>query len=375
MRILAVNWLDLRNPQAGGAEVHFFEVFRRLVERGHEVTMIASGWRECAPMEMVQGIAVRRYGGRYTFALHGRGAVRRALAAERYDVVVEDINKLPLFLPSVTHLPFFVIVPHLFGTTAFLEASWPVASIVWLAELPIPIMYRRASFQAISESTRDDLVARGVAKQAIRVVYPGVDTSVYTPDPTARAATPTFLYVGRLKRYKGIDVAIRAIAEARRHDDRLRLEIVGSGDDLHRLQRLANRLGVADAVEFLGFVTEEVKIERLRWAWAVVFASPKEGWGISNVEAAACGTASVASDSPGLRESVLDGQTGMLVPHGDVEALAAALLRLGRDPDLVATYGSAARQFAERLSWDETVAQTETHLVETVERFSDSAKE
>ena len=337
--------------------------------------MLASGWRKCASMEMVQGIAVRRYGGRHTFALHGRGAVRRALAAERYDVVVEDINKLPLFLASVTRLPFFVIVPHLFGTTAFLEASWPVASVVWLAELPIPAMYRRASFQAISESTRDDLVARGVAKQAIRVVYPGVDTSLYTPDPTARAPTPTFLYVGRLKRYKGIDVAIRAIAEARRDDDRLRLEIVGSGDDLHRLQRLADRLGVADAVEFLGFVAEDVKIERLRRAWALVFPSPKEGWGISNVEAAGCGTPSVASDSPGLRESVLDGQTGMLVPHGDVGALAAALLRLGRDPDLVATYGSAARQFAELLSWDKTAAQTEAHLVETVERFSNGAKE
>ena len=205
MNILAVNWLDLENPQAGGAEVHFFEIFGRLVERGHRVTLISSGWKGAPPREKIAGIEVRRFGGRHTFALRGRGAVRRILGEQTYDIVVEDINKLPLFTPSLTRLPVYVIIPHLFGTTAFREASFPIASVVWLAERPIPRAYRRAAFHAISESTRDDLVARGVPESSIKVIHPGVDTTWFVPTPDVlRAETPTFLYVGRLKRYKGI---------------------------------------------------------------------------------------------------------------------------------------------------------------------------
>ena len=191
MRVLAVNWLDLENPQAGGAEIHFFEIFRRLVARGHEVTLVASGWQGAAPSAVIQGLRVRRYGGRHSFALKGRGAVRALLREGRYDLVVEDINKLPLYLPTLTSLPFYVIVPHLFGTTAFREASLPVASIVWLAEKPIPRVYRRAAFHAISDSTRDDLVARGVDRDTVRVIYPGVDAAWYTPDAaTGRTPSP-----------------------------------------------------------------------------------------------------------------------------------------------------------------------------------------
>jgi glycosyltransferase involved in cell wall biosynthesis len=363
VRILAVNWLDLENPQAGGAEIHFFEIFGRLAAAGHTVTMVTSGWRGAAPRATVRGIAVRRVGGRYSFAVRGRGVVRRALREMTYDVVVEDINKLPLYLPLVTRLPMYVIIPHLFGTTAFREAPWPVATIVWAAELAIPAVYRRAAFHAISDSTRDDLVARGIAADRIRVVYPGVDTARLTPDPgTPRAATPTFLYVGRLKRYKGLETAIRAIAIARRSGVDLRLEIAGQGDDRSRLEQLSRALGLDDGVRFLGFVSEEEKRTLLRRSWATVFPSLKEGWGITNVEAAACGTPALASDSPGLRESVRHEETGLLVPGDDPEALSAGLLRLARDPALVARLGRGGRAFAESLSWDAAAHQTADHL-------------
>ncbi len=128
--------------------------------------------------------------------------------------------------------------------------------------------------------------------------------------------------------------------------------VAGRGDDEARLVGLRDRLGLGDTVDFLGFVSEEEKLELLRRSWLHVLTSPKEGWGITNVEAAACGTPTVASDSPGLRDSVRDGETGILVPHGDVPALAEALSRLLRDDELRASMGGAARRFAESLSWD-----------------------
>jgi len=321
------------------------------------------------PAAELDGMRVRRVGRRHSFALLARGAVRALLAARRYDAVVEDINKLPLYLPTLTRLPLYAIVPHLFGTTAFVEASWPVATLVWLSEIPIPRVYRRAAFHAISESTREDLVRRGVARERIEVIHPGVDAAWYCPDgATPRAAQPTFLYVGRLKRYKGVEIALRALAAARARRADLVLEIAGHGDDRARLERLADRLGVAEAVRFLGFVTEEEKRRLLRAAWAVVFPSPKEGWGISNVEAAACGTPAIASDSPGLRESVRHGETGFLVPHGDAGALAERMLALAADPALVTRLGRAARAFAERLSWERAARATAAHLERVIAR-------
>jgi glycosyltransferase involved in cell wall biosynthesis len=367
VNILLVNWQDPRNPQAGGAEIHLFEIFSRLASRGHRVRLVCSGWPGCTPRAVVQGIDVTRVGTRLSFALLGRGAVRRAIRAERPDVVVEDINKLPLFLAGLSPVPFCVIVPHLFGTTAFQEAPWPMAAIVWMAERPIPRCYRRAGFHAISESTRDDLVRRGVPASRIEVIHPGVDIAVFCPDPGLdRTPEPSFLYVGRLKRYKGIDVAIRALAIARRTRPELTLSIAGTGDAQAGLEALASELGVADAARFLGFISHEEKLRLFRSSWANLFPSTKEGWGITVIEAAACGTPSIASDSPGLRDSVRDGRTGHLVPHGDAGALAARMLEYASTPALVTDLGRRARDHAEQLTWDAAADATEAHLAAIV---------
>jgi glycosyltransferase involved in cell wall biosynthesis len=363
VNILLVNWQDRENPQAGGAEIHLFEIFSRLAARGHRVRLVCSGWPGSPAKAVVQGIEVRRHGTRNSFAALGRGAVRQALAAERPDVVVEDVNKVPLFLPGMTSLPFCAIIPHLFGDAVFSEAPWPMATAVWLAERPLARAYRRAGFHAISESTRDDLIERGVPAARIRVIHPGVDSSHYRPDPNvSRTSPPSFLYIGRLKRYKGVDVALRALALARARRPDLTLDVAGSGDFRAALERLAGELGLGGAVTFHGFVTEEQKLRLLRSAWANVFPSPKEGWGITIIEAAACGTPSLASDSPGLRDSVRNGVTGSLVPHGDAAALADRMVALADDPPLVERMGVAARAFAASLSWGAAADATEAHL-------------
>lgn len=367
MNILLVNWQDRANPHAGGAEIHLFEIFGRLAARGHRVRMICSGWKGAARNATLEGIALERVGGRDSFALLGRHAVQRAVKVERPDILVEDINKLPLFLAAGNTLPFCAIVPHLFGTTAFAEAPWPIAAIVWAAERPLPWAYRRAGFHAISESTRDDLVSRGVPGDRIRVIHPGVDSTRFTPGPGGRrSAVPSFLYVGRLKRYKGIAFALRALALARQQRPELRLEIAGTGDHRPDLEKIASSLGLDRAVVFHGFVSEERKIDLMRSAWANIFPSPKEGWGITVIEAAACGTPSLASDSPGLRDSVCHGETGYLVSHGDTTALAERMVELADSPNLVARLGERARRFAEGLTWERTASETEQHLHDIV---------
>ena len=364
MRLLVINWQDRENPHAGGAELHLHEIFGRIARRGHEVTLLCSGWKGAPSRVTLDGMEVHRVGTRYTFPFLAHRYWKRHLAGAAHDVLIEDVNKVPLYTPRWGARRAMTVVPHLFGTTAFQELPAPVAAVVWLAERPMPIVYRGVPFEAISESTREDLAARGIPASACRVIYCGIDSRFYTPAPGTRAERPTFAYLGRLKRYKGVDIVIRAFAALGRSD--ATLEIAGTGDHRPALETLARSLDLGDRVRFLGFVSEAEKLALLRRAWALAFASPKEGWGITNLEAAACATPVVASDSPGLRESVRDGETGLLVPHGDVAAMAAAMGRIAADRALVDTFGAAGRRFAETFTWERAADETIAHLQEII---------
>ncbi len=362
MRILVVNWQDRENPQAGGAEIHLHEIFGRLAAMGHEVSLLCGGWPGCAPTAVLDGIEVTRVGTRGTFRLLARRGYREHFAGRALDVIVEDINKMPLHTPRWGAVPVVAVVPHLFGGTAFQELPAPVAAAVWLAERPIPWIYRDVPFEAISESTADDLVERGIRRERIRVIYCGIDAAHFTPDASARSEAPLFAYLGRLKRYKAVDLVLRGFAQAAIPG--ARLEVAGAGDYRPELERLAGSLDLGDRVTFLGRISEEEKLRLLRRAWALVFTSPKEGWGITNLEAAACGTAVIASNSPGIRESVRDGETGYLVPHGDVAALASHMRRLALDRPLAERLGAQARSFAAGFTWERAARETERHLGE-----------
>ncbi|HSG08477.1 MAG TPA: glycosyltransferase family 4 protein [Longimicrobiales bacterium] len=367
LRILVVNWQDRENPQAGGAETHLHEIFGRLVRRGHHVSLLASGWPGCEPRTTLDGIEVVRVGSRHGFSLAAPVAFRRVLRNHAFDVVVEDLNKVPLFTPFWTDAPVALLVHHLFGSTAFREASFPVAAMTWLLERPIPRCFSETPTMAVSESTRADLARRGMDASRIEVIPNGVDLDVLTPDRhTPRFDEPTLLYLGRLKKYKGVDLIVRAVAELRRRGVPARLLIAGQGDHRATLERLSRELALGEAVEFLGFVSEVRKIDLFRRSWVHVLTSPKEGWGIANLEAAACGTATVASDAPGLRDSVVDGRTGHLVPHGDVGQLTERLAEFLQDPGKRDRMGAHARLFAERFSWEASALATERFLARLV---------
>jgi glycosyltransferase involved in cell wall biosynthesis len=363
VKLLLVNWQDIEHPQAGGAEIHLHEIFGRMARQGHSVSMLCCGWAGAPSRLTIDGMDVHRVATRPTFMLHAMPYFRRVLADTPWDLILEDINKMPLYTPLWTRRHrTAALVPHLFGGTAFLELPAPAAAAVWLSERPLGRVYRDVGFEAISESTRDDLVARGIPRGNIEVIYPGIDTTGYTPSPSpdSRAAVPTFAYLGRLKKYKGVHHVIRAFALMTRKD--AVLEIAGAGDYRPALEALARSLDLGDRVRFLGRITESEKLQLLRRAWGLVFASPKEGWGITNLEAAACATPVVASNSPGIRESVRHGETGYLVAHGDAPAMAAAIDKLAASRELVEQLGRQARVFAESFTWERAARETERHL-------------
>ena len=358
--LLAVNFRDPAHPEAGGAELHLEQVLLDAVRRGWRVTWLASGFPGGARQAEHKGMRVLRRGTWWNFNFVVPGVLAREFAgADAPDLVVEDVNKVPCFTPWFTRAPVAVIVPHLFGTTVFREANPLVAGYVLMLESLLPIAYSRCRFVVISDSTRDDVVARGIARGQVTVVECGLDHVRYRTDPAVtKAERPTLAFVGRLRRYKGLDWVLRALPGVLARVPDLKLEVIGDGPYADDLRADVRRKRLTDAVDFLGFLPGADKVKRLQAAWAVVQPSPKEGWGLTVVEASACGTAVVASDAPGLRDSVRRDETGLLVPYGDTAALTEALVRVLSDAPLRQRLAAAGVQWAARFRWDDCGKRT-----------------
>ncbi len=260
------------------------------------------------------------------------------------------------------------VIPHLFGATVFRETNFLFASYVYLWEKLIPWVYRRCRFAVISPSTRDDLVRRGIKEENIDVVLCGLDHNTFRRlDNLERYDTPTIVHFGRMRRYKSIDVVIAAFARVKQELPTARLIITGDGPERESLVGTVRRLGLERAVEFAGVLDTQKLVEVLNRAHVFLNASPKEGWGLTVVEANACGVPVVASDRPGLRDSVHHGKTGYLVAYGDEEAFAARALELLRDHDTWQRMSGAAMEWARSLTWDRTAAEMEKIFLREME--------
>jgi glycosyltransferase involved in cell wall biosynthesis len=271
-----------------------------------------------------------------------------------------------VYSPIFTDLPVLVIIPHLFGTTVFHEVAWPLAAYVYAWELPMRHIYRRALFEVISESTKQDLISRGIPQEKIGVVYCGLDHERYKTGPGKEPSKPPYiLYLGRIKRYKRIDLIVEAFIEIRKQVENVRLVVAGEGDYLGALESKCRELGLGEVVEFTGRVSREKKIRLLRGATMAMHTSEKEGWGMTNVEAQACGCPVVATASPGLRESVVDGKTGFLVRDQDRGALVDRAVEILRDPALRQTLSEEGMRWVKKFGWEESANGT----LELIERI------
>lgn len=358
MNILAVNWQDPKNPLAGGAEVHLWENLKRFAADGHQVTLVCSSFKGADAEDNYDGVRVVRKGGRFYFNYIAPFAVRKELRRTKYDVILEDINKVPFYTCLHTKLPILVVIPHLFATTVFQEINFVMGSYIYIAEQPIRFFFRNYPFCVISESTRQDLVKRGIPVENVKVVECGIDHSTYcTDESVGKYDRPTALYLGRIKKYKSVQHILEAWPKVIKSVPDAQLQIVGDGDYLPNLKELSDKLGLNDTVTFPGFVSVESKIERLRKSHCAIYPSLKEGWGLTNIEANACGTLAIAANVAGLRDSVSDGVSGMLFKYGDTDALANMVTKVFRDDDYRRNLEQGALQWASRFDWDTSAAR------------------
>ncbi len=360
MKILIFNWQDIRNPLSGGAEVHLHEIFSRIAQLGHEVTLYCSSFKGAKREENIGGIRVIREGGRYLFNFRVVYKYITKFRKGNYDIVIDDMNKIPFFTPLYVRKPLFFIVHHLFNKSIFLEAPLPMALYVYFMEkigiyickkMGVPVI-------VVSPSTKAEMIEKGIDSQKIYFAYNCVDHKLYKPEENNRSSTKLIGYFGRIKKYKSIEHLLQSFEIVIKEYPDLRLVIIGDGDNRINLQNLSKELGINNNVEFTGFVDEVTKVNLLQQMWFLVNTSSKEGWGLTVIEANACQTPVIASNVPGLRDSVKDGETGLLYEYGNIPELASKIKLLLAGNSLRDKLSANAFQWAKTFDWDATARTT-----------------
>ena len=371
MRILIFNWQDISHPLSGGAEVHLHETYSRIAAMGNDITLFCSSYKEAKPHEEMNGIKIIREGGRFLFNFVVMKKYFTTFKRQKFDLIVDDLNKIPFYTPSYVQEPILGEVHHLLGTSVFKETIFPFAFYVYLAERAALPMYKKIHFMVHSPSTHKEFLSFGFNPEKVHHVHYGVNHQLFRRLSIEKSTAPLVGALGRLKKYKSFDHLIEAFAIVKKEIPEAKLVIVGDGDDKPRLVELTNALGLNDTVTFTGFVSEQEKVEWLNKMHVAVNTSAKEGWGLTATEANACGTTTVSSNVQGLRDAVIDEQTGLLYEYGNREKLAEKIILLLRDTNLRERLQNNALQRSREFDWQIGAEKT----MEVIERVVKERKQ
>jgi len=356
MHILVLTDRDWTHPQGGGTGTHLQEQVHFWLEWGHKVTIVAGGYPGALPVERQGNLTVKRIGSRTTVFPRAIMKGQRALEPHA-DVAMEVINGITFLTPIWMQIPRVGMIHHIHREHYVREmgGAGRIAAAA-LETIPLKTMYRDTAFLTVSDSTAADIADHGIPRDRIQVAHNGVDTRALTPG--VKTDAPMILYLGRLKRYKRIEFLLDALEAC----PAATLEIAGDGDHREAIEVEIARRGLRDRVVLHGFVSEEEKLELLQRAWLNVTASSVEGWSLVALESAACSTPTVAMRVGGLREAVVDHETGLL--SDTREQLAQNIKRLLEDDELRNQMAAAALTRAHQFSWERTARLTIEALAE-----------
>ncbi len=349
--IVFFNWRDTKHIWAGGAEVYIHEIAKRWVKQGKNVTIFCGNDRRSPRNEIIEGVRIIRRGGTYTVYLWAFFYYVFMLR-KKTSVVIDCENGIPFFTPLYVRKPVFLLIHHVHQEVFRQYLFYPIAVFVAFLESKVmPLVYKNKPVITVSESSKKAITALGFAHpENIEIVYNGIEPSRYKQ--TKKTTYPSYIYLGRLKAHKNIDVCIKAFAQIREYHKNAMLRIVGEGECLRSLQKLVMQLHLEKHVVFYGKVSEEMKAQLLAESWVMVQPSQIEGWGITVIEANCSGTPVIASRVNGLRDSVVHGETGLLVEPGNITAFYKAMKLLVEDQKFLEKLSQRALIWAKRFTWD-----------------------
>ncbi len=351
-----MNWRDIANPSAGGAELVTHEIARRWINWGNEVRLLTSTYPSARREENVEGLKVTRVGGKYSVYLASAYRFLKEYS-HSYDIVIDQINSIPFLATLYSGVPVVPLIFQITGDIYYREMPRFISSIAVAVEPLLLKLYGGCQVIVLSNSTKEDLVSMGFFPDDIHICQPGVDHEEFVPGK--KTPYPSILYLNRFARYKNPEHVLTSFRKVLDEVPNCKLTLAGARtrDDLDRLQKHTNELGLGDSTEILPFVRGKSKVELLKRSWIHVLPSMREGWGISILEAAACGTPTVGYDVSGVRDAVRHGETGLLVPYGNISSFTQAIQTLLGNDELRRSMSEESKRWASTFTWESTAVK------------------
>jgi glycosyltransferase involved in cell wall biosynthesis len=385
-RIAIVNGRDPWHPQAGGAERYAWEMARALVIRGAKVRFVTARAPGQARAEERAGIEIVRLGGPYTVYPRVLGW----LFAHRwsFDAVLDCQDGIPFFTPLALprKVPVLHVVHHVQTAQFGVHFPWWMAGLARVLAGPAArLVYRRHACVAVSPSTIAAMRRKLRWKGDIYLIPNGVPKAekirsfLKVPNfPNTSSYNPrNLVWVGRLVAHKRAE-RLLPLAERLRlrlHDNRVVIDVVGHGPAAKPLATKVIAYGLDSTVRLRGFLPEAAKRALVAGSLLHLNTSPGEGWGLCVLEAAALGVPTVAYDVDGLRDAVLDGETGWLVRAGETlpDVVDRALKELS-DPARRAAIAANCRRWAAQFDWARSTAQLAALIQASIEAGTSRAR-
>ncbi|MBI4137408.1 glycosyltransferase family 4 protein [Candidatus Roizmanbacteria bacterium] len=357
MNILLLNWRDIKNPLAGGAETATHEHAKGWLSAGHHLVQLSSQYPGGKTSETIGGLHIQRMGNHYSF--HIRAIITYLRKYQNtFDLIIDEFHFVPYFTPLYAKTKILAYIHEVAKELWFSNLFFPANRIGYLLEPSIIRLYREIPFMVVSESTRDDLIDIGIPRKNIHIIHNGVSI---VPSQKKKHQTPHFLFLGRLASDKGIEDAMYAFSLIHKQFPESILDIAGTAENSDYsdyLHSLVSRLQLNSSVLFHGNVSEQKKFDLFRESWLLLHPSVREGWGLTAVEAASQATPTVGYDVSGLRDSVHHNKTGILVADRNPELLAQAAMDLISKPALFSQMGKNAQKWSKEFSWEKSVKQS-----------------
>ncbi len=321
MRFLMLNWRDPKNPKAGGAERVTLAYLRALVQRGHEAYWFANDFPGALPEEIIDQVHIIRGGG---IGSSVRKAIQWYRNQKPFDLVIDQHHGIPWYTPWWCKTNHIAYIHEVLGPIWNAFYPWPVSAIGRWQERWTHRLYRDVPFFTASECTRDTLLEHGV--RSVNIIPYGVNTVALPQLDEKPLSSPLrLIVVSRLAPNKRIDHAILTLKKLTALNVSAELTIVGSGAEESKLRQLVEETNLTQQVTFTGALSEEEKDRTLRKAHFLLHTSQREGWGLNVIEANAMGTPAAVYPVPGLIESTLHEQTGLVAADETPDSLATAL--------------------------------------------------
>lgn len=349
LKLLWFNWRDIKNPDAGGAEVFTHEVMKRLQSYGYSSTLFTSSFDNASAEEIVDGVKIVRRGSKYS--VYGEAKKYYESQDDNYDIVIDEINTRPFMTPKfVKNKPILALFHQMAKEFWFYETRFPLNYIgYYLLERRWLSLYKNIRTVTVSKSSKDDLEELGF--KDLRIISEGIAISPLQ-QLSEKEPNPTIAFLGRLKKAKLPHHAIEAFAIIKKQVPDAKMWVIGDGYMREELEKMS----VKD-VTFYGKVDNETKYDLLKRAHLVMVPAVREGWGLVVTEANAMGTPAVAYNVHGLRDSIRDGETGILTKENTPEGLANLTITLLQNSDTLIQLSYSALKFSSNFSWDNTARQ------------------